>query len=96
MLIFSPAVMSVMSTDISTFPPTLVAEIQRGLQSMESAAKIIRRAYADIDPDIAEFLKEDEDVIIDIHVSFDGAWHKRGFTSSYGTGVCIGASTSEP
>ncbi|CAB1317583.1 unnamed protein product, partial [Coregonus sp. 'balchen'] len=35
---------------------------------MESAAKLIRRAYADIDPDIAELLKEDEDAIIDIHV----------------------------
>lgn len=63
---------------------------------MESAAKIIRRAYADIDPDIAELLKEDEDAIIDIHVSFDGTWHKRGFTSNYGIGVSIGAGTSEP
>ena len=37
---------------------------------MESAAKIIRRA--DIDPDIADMLKEDEDDIIDMNVSFNG------------------------
>ena len=48
------------------------------------------------DKSIAEMLKEDEDVIIDIHVSFDGTWHKKGFTSSYGIGVCIGSGTSEP
>ena len=40
---------------------------------MESAA--IRRAYANIDPDIAELL--DEDAIIDLNVSFDGTWHER-------------------
>jgi hypothetical protein len=51
---------------------------------MESAAKIIRRAYADIDPDIAEMLKENEEVIIVMNVSFDGTWHKRGFTPATG------------
>jgi hypothetical protein len=50
---------------------------------MASTAKIIRRAYTDIDPDIAELLK-DEDAIIDINVSFYGTWHKRRFTSNYG------------
>jgi F420-0:gamma-glutamyl ligase len=75
MLIFSPAVISVMSTDIIRF---------RELQSTESAAKIIRRAYANIDPDIAEILKEDKDAIIDIHVSFHDTWHKREFPSNYG------------
>jgi hypothetical protein len=62
-----------MSTDIISTPPhTLVAEIQRGLQSMESAEKFIRREYTDTDPDIAELLKKEEDKIIDIHVSSDG------------------------
>lgn len=32
---------------------------------------------------------EDEDAVINISVSFDGTWHKRGFTSKYGIGVCI-------
>jgi hypothetical protein len=27
--------------------------------------------------------------VIDIAVSFDGTWMKRGFTSLYGVGVCI-------
>ena len=32
---------------------------------MESTAKIIRRAYTDIDPDIAEMLKEEEETDIE-------------------------------
>ena len=79
MLICSPAVMSNVDRH-NKYPPTLVADIQRGLQSMESAAKIIRRAYTDIDPDN--------------NVSLHGTWHKRGFTSNYGIGMCIGAGTS--
>ena len=49
----------------------------------------IREAYADIDPDIAELLMEDKEAVINIQVSFDGTWQKRGFTSNYGIGVCI-------
>ncbi|KAL2087970.1 hypothetical protein ACEWY4_016798 [Coilia grayii] len=34
-------------------------------------------------------IREDENAIINISVSFDGTWQKRGFTSHYGIGVCI-------
>ncbi|KAL8571645.1 hypothetical protein ACOMHN_065400 [Nucella lapillus] len=31
----------------------------------------------------------DDDDIVDVTVSFDGTWHKRGFTSNYGVGIVI-------
>ncbi|KAL2085777.1 hypothetical protein ACEWY4_019097 [Coilia grayii] len=34
-------------------------------------------------------IREDKNAIINISVSFDGTWQKRGFTSHYGIGVCI-------
>ena len=59
------------------------------MESLDSAADQIRAAYADIDPDVAELLKEDKEAVMNIQVSFDGTWQKRGFTSNYGIGVCI-------
>ena len=66
-----------------------MAEIERGLQSLHRAREQIRQAYADIDPDVAELLREDADAVLIISVSFDGTWQKRGFSSHYGIGVCI-------
>ncbi|KAL1276305.1 hypothetical protein QQF64_035928 [Cirrhinus molitorella] len=66
-----------------------VAEIERGLGSLHRAREQIRQAYAEVDTDVARLLMEDEDAVINISVSFDGTWHKRGFTSNYGIGVCI-------
>ncbi|XDV25581.1 hypothetical protein PO909_029478 [Leuciscus waleckii] len=66
-----------------------VAEIERGLESLQRTRDQIRQAYTDIDPDVAEIVREDEDAMINISVSFDGTWQKRGFTSHYGIGVCI-------
>ena len=31
--------------------------------------------------------------VVDVTVSFDGTWHKRGFTSNYGVGIVIDAMT---
>ena len=31
--------------------------------------------------------------VVDITISFDGTWHKRGFTSNYGVGIVIDVST---
>ena len=67
----------------------LVAEIERGLGSLHKARESIRQAYADMDPEVAESLRQDTDAVIDIGVSFDGTWQKRGFTSHYSVGVCI-------
>ncbi|KAK1885412.1 2-dehydro-3-deoxyphosphooctonate aldolase [Dissostichus eleginoides] len=63
------------------------AEIERGLESLHRTREQVRQAYAD--PDVAELLKEDAEAVINISVSFDGTWQKRGFTSHYGIGVCI-------
>ncbi|KAJ8377932.1 hypothetical protein AAFF_G00249950 [Aldrovandia affinis] len=65
------------------------AEIKRGLESLHRTREQVRQAYADLDPDVAELLREDPDAVINISVSFDGTWHKRVFTSHYGIGVCI-------
>ncbi|KAK7881448.1 hypothetical protein WMY93_029857 [Mugilogobius chulae] len=66
-----------------------VAEVDRGLASLQRSREQIRQAYADIDPEVAQLLSEDEEAVINIGVSFDGTWHKRGFTFNYGIGVCI-------
>lgn len=44
----------------------------------------IRKKYEEIRGDVI-----DEEEILDIAVSFDGTWHKRGRTSHHGVGVCI-------
>jgi hypothetical protein len=51
--------------------------------NLETAAKIVREAYQDLG---------DENVI-DIAVSYDGTWHKRGFTSHYGVGAVVEVQT---
>ncbi|CAL8293778.1 unnamed protein product [Gadus morhua 'NCC'] len=52
-----------------------VAEIERGLESLHKTREQIRQAYADVDPELAELLREDADAVINIGVSFDGTWH---------------------
>lgn len=42
------------------------------------AREAIRKAYIELDPSL------DAEEVLDIDVSFDGSWHKRGFTSQYG------------
>ena len=66
-----------------------VAEIERGLESLHRTREHVRQAYADVDPDVAELVMHDPDAVINISVSFDGTWQKRGFSSHYGIGVCI-------
>ena len=53
------------------------------------SAEAVREAYADTDPHLREAINRGENPIIDIRVSFDGTWQKRGFTSLYGVGICI-------
>ena len=47
------------------------------------SAQIVRKVYHDSDPSI------DESGVIDLAVSFDGSWMKRGHTSPYGVGCAI-------
>ena len=63
----------------------LVAEIERGLESLDNAAERIKSAYVDV----ADLLRCNKEAVINIQVSFDGTWQKRGFSSNYGVGVCI-------
>lgn len=37
--------------------------------------------------------QEDDDGIMDVAVSFDGSWHKRGHVSKYGLGAVIDVAT---
>lgn len=43
----------------------------------------IRRAHVDADPSLKI------EGIINLSVSYDGTWHKRGHTSNYGLGIVI-------
>lgn len=59
------------------------------MESLQKTRELIRQAYADVNVEVAEQLKNEADAVINISVSFDGTWQKRGFTSHYGIGVCI-------
>ena len=50
--------------------------------NFQQASKAIRSAYL-----------ADEDEVLDITVSFDGSWQKRGFTSKYGVGTAMEVQT---
>ena len=56
---------------------------------LDRTAAAIREAYAEMDEDLREALEREEDPIVNISVSYDGTWQKRGFTSLFGVGVCI-------
>ena len=57
-----------------------------GNEALVQSANNIRKAYAEVDPDLQEEMNRGETRTIDISVSFDGTWQKRGFTSLYGVG----------
>ncbi|KAL8612674.1 hypothetical protein ACOMHN_044615 [Nucella lapillus] len=66
------------------------AEVEAGEELVQRSADAIRQAYADTDPDLREALDGGQPYpCINISVSFDGTWQKRGFTSLYGVGICI-------
>lgn len=49
-------------------------------QSLVEARTEVRKCYGHFN---------DEKQVLDITVSYDGTWQKRGFTSKYGIGYCI-------
>ncbi|XP_076462944.1 uncharacterized protein LOC143295248 [Babylonia areolata] len=65
------------------------AEIESGSTLLECTAATIRQAYAETVEDLQEALDKGENPVINISVSYDGTWQKRGFTSLYGVGICI-------
>ena len=66
-----------------------MAEITAGQQSMKNAATQIRSAYATLDEDLQQQIAGGETPIINIGVTYDGTWQKRGFSSLYRVGICI-------
>ena len=44
---------------------------------------------------VRKFLQKDGTEVLDIAVSFDGTWSKRGFTANYGVGIVISADAGE-
>ena len=68
---------------------TSVPESKEGRKSLQRAARAIRKVYADTDVDIQEAVQRGEEPVMDISVSLDGTWQKRGFISLYGVRVCI-------
>ena len=52
-------------------------------ENLQQAARTVRQAYEDADPDLVG------QEVIDIAVSYDGTWQKRGHTSHNGLGVVI-------
>lgn len=58
-----------------------------GLETLSAARKRVREHYKSFDPSVTD------ESVLDIGVIFDGTWHKRGFTSNYGIGCVIEATT---
>ncbi|KAI8745420.1 serine/threonine-protein kinase kinX [Biomphalaria glabrata] len=59
-------------------------EVESGEDMLYCTANAICQAYAETDNDIREAIERGEIPLIDISVSYDGTWQKRGFTSLYG------------
>ena len=61
-----------------------------GQNALQQAADYVREAYGDIDP---EYDSLNDNLLLDISVSFDGTWPKRGFTYLFGGVVAIAVLT---
>ena len=66
------------------------ASVDTVAKVMEKSVSSIRSAYQDMG------IIEDKDGIMDIAVSFDGAWHRRGFSSHTGVASVIDLLTGLP
>ena len=51
--------------------------------SLQQAREIVKNAYKTVHAELSN------DAVIDITVSYDGTWHKRGHTFAYGVGAVI-------
>ncbi|XP_041473006.1 uncharacterized protein LOC121422184 [Lytechinus variegatus] len=86
---------------LGTSPPVTAPSYERHLaalskaaqeaseEHMKMAAECLRRRAMDKDPSI----KEDD--FVEVAVSYDGTWHRRGHTSNHGVGVVISIDTGE-
>lgn len=80
-------IMSMRGMSVSSFKShvdQLTAETEKlEARVLQKARKAVRRAHEAIDPSL------DSEAVLDVAVSYDGTWHKRGFTSLYGVGIVI-------
>nr|XP_054756746.1 uncharacterized protein LOC129262745 [Lytechinus pictus] len=58
-------------------------------EELKAAGRKVREQVLERNPDA------DRDGVLDVAVSYDGTWHKRGFTSNHGVGVVISMDTGE-
>lgn len=61
------------------------AAIEVGQINVEKARERVRQVYRELD----QSRPSGADEILDLAVSYDGSWHKRGHTSNYGVGCII-------
>ena len=57
--------------------------------------KVLEEKLSDAGHRVRSYLQEDDTEILNIAVSFDGTWSKRGFTANYGVGIVISADIGE-
>ena len=76
-------------------PPVSDSAYQKHNRSVNLATrKVLEERLNDAGHQVRTFLQKD-DTEIDVAVSFDGTWSKRGFTANYGVGIVISADTGE-
>ncbi|CAB3996136.1 Hypothetical predicted protein [Paramuricea clavata] len=77
-------------------PPVSDSAYQKHNRSVNLATrKVLEERLNDAGHRVRTFLQKDDAEILDVAVSFDGTWSKRGFTANYGVGIVISADTGE-
>ena len=77
-------------------PPVSDSAYQKHNRSVNLATrKVLDEKLNDAGHRVRKFLQKDGTEVLDIAVSFDGTWSKRGFTANYGVGIVISADTGE-
>lgn len=77
-------------------PPVSDSAYQKHNQSVNLATrKVFNEKLNDAGFRVRKFLQKDATEVLDIAVSFDCTWSKRGFTANYGVGIAISADTGE-
>ncbi|KAK7088262.1 hypothetical protein V1264_022198 [Littorina saxatilis] len=82
------AVMGIPAMHLKTYQrhdkKVTAAEMEAGSAMLQRSAAAVQKAYAETDEDLREALDRGENPIINISVSYDGTWQKRGLLRSWG------------
>lgn len=76
-------------------PPVSDSAYQKHNQSVNLATRKVFEKLNNAGHRVRGLLQKDATEVLDIAVSFDGTWSKRGFTANYGVGIVISADTGE-